>query len=134
MKRIKPILIADDDADDRALSCGLQRTFVCRKARNCTDGLKVFQYLDKLTDENELPGLIILDLNMPLLDGFDTLRKLKINNRYRHIPVVILTTSKNMDEMNKCLQLGAADYLTKPNNYTGNLIAVRALDSFVGHR
>lgn len=135
MKRTKPILIADDDPDDRELIVSaFAEILPAEKLKLVTDGLKVFQYLDQLADENELPGLIVLDLNMPLLNGLDTLKKIKISYRYKHIPVVILTTSKNMDEMNKCLQLGAADYLTKPNNYTGSLIAIRALDSFVGSR
>lgn len=134
MKRTKPILIADDDPDDRELiAATFAEILPAEKLEIVSDGLKVLHYLTSLK-KNELPGLIILDLNMPLMDGFITLEKLKGSDRYKHIPVVILTTSKNMDEMNKCLQLGAADYLTKPNNYTGNLIAVRALDSFVGHR
>jgi CheY-like chemotaxis protein len=133
MQRAKPILIADDDSDDRELiAAAFSEVLPVEKLEIVPDGTKVLHYLDHLADDNELPGLIMLDLNMPLLDGFSTLKKLKTNDRYKHIPVVILTTSKNMEEMNKCLQLGASDYLTKPNNFTGNLIASRALDSFVG--
>jgi len=133
MNRTKPILIADDDSDDRELILSaFTEILPAEKLEIVTDGSEVLNYLDQVTEENELPGLIILDLNMPLLDGFATLKKLKDSIRYRNIPIIILSTSKNMAEMNKCLQLGAADYLTKPNNFTGNLIAARALDSFVG--
>lgn len=134
MNRKKPILIADDDPDDRELiAASFSEILPVEKLHIVTDGLKLLSYLDLLADPNELPGLILLDLNMPILDGFTTLKKLKENNRFKKIPVVVLSTSKNSEDKDKCLKLGAADYLVKPNTFAGSYIAEKALESFLGN-
>ena len=67
-----------------------------------------------MTDSLRTRKLIVLDLNMPILNGTQTLFELKQNNRYTRIPVVIYSTSDNEHEKRKCMNFGAVDYLVKP--------------------
>jgi CheY-like chemotaxis protein len=112
------ILLADDDVEDR---------FIMEEAFNelglpqvvgfVENGEKVITFLDDISDSKSLPSLIVLDLNMPLLNGTETLRILKNNDRYSDIPVMIFSTSVNEIEKEQCLSLGATSYITKPVKY-----------------
>lgn len=115
MKRL--ILYADDDADDRswvseaflAIGASVELQFV-------ENGQEVFLFLESLPAE-KCPALIILDLNMPQLDGRRTLQLLKENPRYHSVPVAIVSTSSNKIDRDVCQRLGAALFLVKPNNH-----------------
>ena len=113
VNRVRKILYADDDLDDKTwvseasqlLDYSLDIDFV-------ENGRQVFEYLKNYL---ELPALIVLDLNMPELDGRQTLKKLKTSSEYKDIPVVIVTTSSNKVDMDICSRLGASLYLVKPD-------------------
>lgn len=116
MNRVKKILYADDDLDDKSwvkeankiLNYYLDIDFV-------ENGREVF---DRLRQYADLPALIVLDLNMPELDGRQTLQKLKSTDEYKDIPVVIVTTSSNKVDKEICHRLGASLYLVKPDNHS----------------
>jgi CheY-like chemotaxis protein len=82
------------------------------------DGQEAIDYIFKqgaYQDQDlTLPGLILLDLKLPELNGFDVLTILKQHKEFKEIPVVVLTTSKNSEDVKKALQLGANDYIVKP--------------------
>jgi len=115
--QLRKVLYADDDADDKlwvteackAIDCDLNIEFV-------ENGRQALYYLERLSVE-ELPSLIVLDLNMPELDGRQTLQKLKSHHLYKNIPVIIVTTSSNKVDMDICKRLGAALYLIKPDKH-----------------
>ena len=117
VSHLKKILYADDDLDDKtwvteackALGFEMDIDFV-------ENGRQALQYLDK-KNKDELPALIVLDLNMPELDGRQTLQRIKANSQYTDIPVVIVTTSSNKVDMEICKRLGAALYLIKPDKH-----------------
>jgi CheY-like chemotaxis protein len=119
MTATSKILYVDDDYDDvfflrESLSCfGSGADLVCS-----TNGEDAISYLNSIS-ENELPDLIILDLNMPRWDGRQTLHYLKGNEKFSDIPVVILSTSENKLDMEVCKKLGAVSYLQKPNHFDG---------------
>lgn len=134
MSQFKFVLYADDDVDDkdwvsdacRAIDSGLNVVFV-------ENGRQVFDYLNK--DEGPvLPALIVLDLNMPELDGRQTLQKLKAHPQYQHIPVAIVTTSTNQIDREVCQRLGASVYLTKPDTHQEWQNIIRELLPFVGEK
>lgn len=108
-------MVAEDDLDDQLIleeclaDCGYDGRIHFVK-----NGKKVIDYLDGLAQDTQLPKLIVLDLNMPILNGTQTLFELKQNNRYTKIPVVIYSTSDNEHEKRKCMNFGAVDYLVKP--------------------
>jgi two-component system response regulator len=116
---IKKVLYADDDLDDKAwvseacksMDSPLYIDFV-------ENGKQVLAYLANC-NENTKPAAIILDLNMPTLDGRQTLQRLKAMPDFKDIPVIIVTTSASKIDMEMCKRLGAAMYLTKPDTYTG---------------
>jgi CheY-like chemotaxis protein len=110
------ILMVDDDPEDQwivkeameMLHAGECLSF----AANGEDALVKLHLLIK--SGHNTPGLIILDLNMPVMNGTNTLMHLKQDERLRHIPVIIFSTSINPFEQQKCMELGAHSYITKP--------------------
>jgi CheY-like chemotaxis protein len=126
----KFVLYADDDVDDKdwvsdackALDCSLQMVFV-------ENGRQVLDYLTQ--PAVHLPALIVLDLNMPEMDGRQTLQKLKANPGYQAIPVAIVTTSTNKLDQEVCQRLGASIYLSKPDTHQAWQDIVRKLLPFV---
>ncbi|PRY47354.1 response regulator receiver domain-containing protein [Spirosoma oryzae] len=112
------IYLVDDDEDDRLLlrQAFQQHTTPCR-IDEFTDGVGIIDRLTQTTT-GAYPNLILLDLNMPRMDGFATLKVIKENNAWQTIPVVVLTTSDDMRDRQRTARLGADDYLVKPPSYS----------------
>ena len=112
MKPLK-ILLIDDDKDDQFFFERTVKSFpqsiVCDVAG---DGFGGLDYLLK----NALPDIIFLDLNMPLMNGFDFLKVIKSDDNLKHIPIIIFTTSNHQTDIAHAEQLKAFGFLTKPNN------------------
>lgn len=118
------ILMADDDADDRLLAKeALEESKLKYSLEFVTDGIELLEYLTSQggfsDNPKPLPGIILLDLNMPRLDGLETLKKIKKDRRLRLIPVVVLTTSSAEEDLVRSYALGAASFLTKPVTFEG---------------
>ena len=122
------ILIADDDQEDRYL---LHTAFEEIGRSNdiflVENGLQVFAYLDSSVDQTNMPSLIVLDLNMPILNGMETLLRLKAHNIYKDIPVIMFTTSVHEVEKEKCLAIGAADFIKKPARFQQTISTAKFL-------
>lgn len=132
------ILIADDDPDDRLL---MKEAFEERCPQSqvwfAHDGIQLIRVLNReaapLGDTRRpyiWPDLIILDLNMPLKDGREVLREIKSNPGLRAIPIIIMTTSANDDDIRYCYGTGANSYIIKPSSYSELLDAVTSLTSY----
>ena len=127
------MLIADDDEDDiYLLDSAFKESHLAVKVDFVQNGLEVLTYLDRINSNNPLPDLIVLDLNMPLLSGRETLLKLKESLRYKNIPVVILTTSISEKEKAHCLEMGAALYLFKSSGFDKIVSTAKYLYEFSG--
>lgn len=121
----KPIiLMADDDEDDCILA---EDAFKESKARGvflCVgDGIELLEYLSHTGEhskENEtsLPDLILLDLNMPRKNGRQALQEIKAIPAFQHIPIVVLTTSREKKDIVFCRKMGAEDFITKPTLFS----------------
>lgn len=110
------ILLAEDDADDQEfIVLAFKRASTDHKYHITNNGQEVLEYLSGLPEQH-LPCLIVLDLNMPVLNGLQTLDELNRLNKYDHIPKVIFTTSDSAEDRAKCLSKGATDYMVKPYN------------------
>lgn len=110
------ILIADDDLEDLELiEDAILDAEPQVELHKFTNGLTVIEYLNSRLDE-ELPCLIILDYNMPELNGAQLLLSLKAQERYRSIPKVVLSTSNAPPHIHECLSNGATEYLVKPDS------------------
>lgn len=120
------ILVADDDHDDRSIMGDTFREMGHEdKVKMMEDGIELLAYLRDIGCD--AVKLIILDLNMPLLNGTEVLRLLKENVYCKPIPVVIFSTSLNPVERDKCLSLGAKEYITKPDTYAEYIAACQTL-------
>ncbi len=112
---IKRFLLADDDEDDamlfREALQEIDPAIICYYA---VDGREV---MDKLDREFEIPHIIFLDVNMPGMDGWVCLTKLKQDTRYKHIPIIMYSTSSYQRDADKALDLGALCFFTKPNDF-----------------
>lgn len=113
------ILVADDDADDRLL---IQDAFEESRLGNpvdfVEDGVELMDYLHKRGNyeiaDHCLPGIILLDLNMPRKDGRTALKEIKQDPAFKKIPIVILTTSKSEEDILRTYDLGVNSFITKP--------------------
>lgn len=115
---VRTILLADDDAEDRAILKEAIEDISSETALHVAgNGEELLNLLDHEYNKGNLAALIILDLNMPRLNGTQTLSRLKSNHLYKDIPVVIYSTSVNPLEKEKCMLLGAHSYITKPISY-----------------
>lgn len=116
----KSIWIAEDDPDDRVL---IKEAFEEHRYAEAIsffdDGEKVLSKLNEGYPANlwPLPSLLILDLNMPKINGIELLQIIKKSSRTRNIPVVILTTSRINGDKEKLINLGADDFITKPFSF-----------------
>jgi len=130
------ILIADDDADDRML---IKEAFQEIRLANCVEfvenGIELLACLrreGKYKDQNRLypPDLILLDLNMPRMDGREALQEIKADSQLRHLPVVVLTTSKSEEDIVRSYDLGAAGFITKPVTFAGLVEVIAGLGEY----
>ncbi|MBD2703328.1 response regulator [Spirosoma sp. BT702] len=115
MKTTFNVLIVEDDEDDQFLMKTAFETDSNRyDIRFVSDGTQVLANLD---GTDFLPDIVLLDLNMPLIDGFEVLTNLRGSKAYRYVPVLILTTSDNEADVIRAYELGANTFLTKPNGH-----------------
>ncbi|MCC2679655.1 MAG: response regulator receiver protein [Pseudobdellovibrio sp.] len=116
IKNQVPILIADDDQDDcQMIKEALQESRLLNQLQFVHDGEELMRSLHRMIEKGHpLPGLILLDLNMPKKDGREALKEIKNDPRLRQIPVVVLTTSKAEEDIFKTYNLGVNSFITKP--------------------
>ena len=115
MNAIKKILVVDDDMDDVQLFgeviANIEPSIKLQHAEDGRDAL------EKLAEtRSHLPDLIFLDLNMPRMDGKECLKKIKNDDQLNHIPVIIYTTSSQINDIEETMEAGAVCFITKPNN------------------
>lgn len=110
------IMLVEDNPDDVYLTIrDLKKNDLDRNLHVTADGRETLDALETLADAGSpLPDLILLDIGLPDLSGLDLLRKLKADHRFGHIPVVMLTGSEMIQDIQKSYDLGAVSYLMKP--------------------
>jgi CheY-like chemotaxis protein len=136
MPKLITILIADDDADDRMLAReALEECRLANDVRFVENGLELLAYLrreGRFADPalSPRPGLILLDLNMPKMDGREALRELKADSSLRRIPVVVMTTSKAEEDIYRTYDLGVSSYVTKPVTFDALVDVMKAIGGY----
>jgi two-component system, response regulator len=133
-KQKKPvtILIADDDPDDRLMTKeAFEENFLLNDIHFVEDGEQLFEYLHHEDKEKyPMPGLILLDLNMPKKDGREALRDLKTHPEFKRIPVIILTTSKAEEDILKSYDLGVNCFISKPVTFVELVKVTKSLGNY----
>ena len=130
------ILLAEDDPGHaRLIEKNLLRSNITNEIVNVGDGQQALDYLfgegEYAGRERTAPLLVLLDLNMPVLDGYQVLERMKGDERTRRIPVIILTTTDDAREVSRCYDLGCNVYVTKPVGYEQFTEAIRKLGLFL---
>jgi CheY-like chemotaxis protein len=135
---VKPItiLMADDDPDDRQLTHeAFTESRLANDLRFVEDGEQLLAYLrreGKYADPavSPRPGLILLDLNMPKVDGREALQAIKADPRLRKIRIVVMTTSKAEEDILRTYDLSASSYITKPVTFDALVDVIRVLGKY----
>jgi len=130
------ILLVEDDMDDAEMTINaMRKNNLANKLIHMKDGEEALDFLFGTgkfigRDLNLKPRLILLDLKMPKVDGIEVLDKVKSNNATKKIPVVILTSSKEDPDVNRCYELGANGYIVKPVEFDSFIKAVSELGMY----
>ena len=134
-KPVAIIMIEDDEGHARLIEKNIRRAGVTNEIISFRDGTTGVNYLLG-SDGSGLvaigrPSLVLLDLNLPDMTGIDILELLKANEHTRRTPVIVLTTTDDAREIQRCYDLGANVYITKPLNYESFANAIRQLGLFL---
>ncbi len=130
------ILIAeDDDGHAELIRDGLDESGVCNKTIRFSNGEEVWEFISG-TGENEGRDknkgyLLLLDINLPKMDGFEVLKRLKGNAELKEIPVIMLTTTDDPREVEECYKLGCNMYITKPVDFNKFAETLKRLGLFI---
>jgi CheY-like chemotaxis protein len=130
------ILLAEDDPDDALMAReALEENRLANRLDIVEDGEILMDYLycrNAYADRNpaELPGLILLDLNMPRKDGREALKEIKADPSLRQIPIIVLTTSKAEEDIFRTYDLGVNSFITKPVSFEGLVDIMKTLATY----
>ncbi len=135
-KKSVVILIADDDLDDRIMTQEALNDYnVINQVKSVEDGVELIDYLrrnGKFNNpiENPRPDLILLDLNMPKIDGREALKIIKSDPDLRSIPIIVLTTSNSDIDVIKSYDLGVNCFISKPVTFTRFIEVIRTMGKY----
>jgi CheY-like chemotaxis protein len=126
-------MVEDDEGHARLIERNIRRAGIANAVRHFLDGTTALQFLFEDSNGPKLngPALILLDLNLPDMSGIDILAKIKGDEKLKRTPVVVLTTTDDKGEIQRCYDLGCNVYITKPVNYEAFADAIRQLGLFL---
>jgi CheY-like chemotaxis protein len=132
---VRILLVEDDPGHARLIEKNLRRANITNDIITLSDGRQALDFLFSQGQFTNQPRpaslLILLDLNLPILNGYDVLKQMKADERTKQIPVVVLTTTDDIREVDKCYELGCNIYITKPIAYEQFCEAIRQLGLFL---
>ena len=119
------LLVEDDHVDAMTIKRAFKEINITNPVSVCESGLQALNYLRD--SQQKRPGIILLDLNMPKMNGIEVLHKIKDDERLKSIPVVVLTTSKEEQDKVESFKLGVAGYMIKPVDYLQFVEVIRTI-------
>ncbi len=127
------VMIEDDEGHARLIEKNIRRAGISNDIRHFVDGTSALDYLMNAQDgpAHNGPCLVLLDLNLPDMSGTSILEKIKGDEKLHRTPVVVLTTTDDKVEIQRCYDLGCNVYITKPVNYESFADAIRQLGLFL---
>ena len=124
------LLVEDDELDIISVQRTLSKLALPYELIIANNGKEAIDILEKLK-EKSLPDVVMLDLNMPRMNGIEFLKKIRSNERYQELKVFVMTTSNDTADRIKTQEMGISGYIIKPMSYTGNIKNVDSMESFV---
>ena len=124
------IIVDDDDEDVFAIRRAFSKYDDTIQLKHLSDGAKAVDHLLAIQEFRDLPDLILLDINMPRVNGFETLQALRSSNLTRHLPIIILSTSDSVREIRQAYASGANAHMGKPSSMSRLQEFVRAIALF----
>jgi two-component system, chemotaxis family, response regulator Rcp1 len=113
------VVIEDSPADANLLRIALEKAGARLEIQVIADGMQALAYFESAASKNRLDSdLVLLDLNVPIINGFEILERIKGHRNLKKLPVIILSGSSNTDDIERCYQAGANCYLCKPGGLT----------------
>lgn len=129
------LLAEDDEGHAQLVQRNLRRAGITNEVRRVEDGQLALDYVRREGQFSDRscsgPLLVLLDINMPRIDGIEVLRQIKADTNLATIPVIMLTTTDNPREIEACYQLGCSIYITKPVEYEPFVEAIKRLGLFL---
>lgn len=134
-KELKIILAEDDEGHATLIKRNLKRSGLLNEIIHFKDGQETLDFLfDEKKGKNkvkDIASLLLLDIKMPRVDGIEVLRQVKQDQKLKKMPIIMITTTDDPREINKCHELGCSNYITKPIDYDKFVEAVRKLGLFL---
>lgn len=115
MKKYKIILVENDEDEQLFMKKGFDDAGLFEVLAQVENGDELFSFLSAY--KNNLPDLVLTDLNMPGKNGYDIIREIRNTPSYSHIPVIVTSTSNTKAFIDKCMEFGAAAYVIKPETF-----------------
>ena len=129
MKKYKVIIAENDEDEQFFMKEGFDGAGLFEIVAQVENGEGLFDWFNK--HQSSLPDIILSDLNMPGKNGYDIINEITSNEDYAHIPVIITSTSSTKTIIDKCLAMGAADYVVKPDTFMDYVPFVRRLHRLI---
>jgi CheY-like chemotaxis protein len=130
------VVVEDNEGHARLIEKNLKRANIINPIIRLEDGQRALDFFFSdsggyINDASRSPLLILLDLNLPVVDGYRVLEKIKVHPQTKAIPIIILTTTDDVQEINRCYELGCNVYITKPVEYDQFADAIAKLGLFL---
>lgn len=118
MNKLKILLVEDNQQDSFLIEETLQEQGCIKKIYHVLNGAMAISFLkkEKPFEDAELPNLILMDINMPIMDGHEALQKIKSMDEFKHIPVIMLTSSSRKEDIVKSYRAQSSSYIVKPDD------------------
>lgn len=130
-QQVTIVMVEDDEGHARLIERNIRRAGVSNEIMHMLNGSDALSYLMDTGHSRQKPFLVLLDLNLPDMSGISILEKLKADDHLKRMPVIILTTTDDVHEIQRCYDLGANVYITKPVDYDRFATAIRQLGLFL---
>jgi len=130
MRSINILLVEDNEGDILLTTEAFEESKIINLFRVIRDGKAAINFFENLNDRDDIPDLVLLDINLPKMNGQEVLKYLKDNEKYKHIPVIILTTSSSETDILQSYKNHVNCYITKPVDVNSFINAVTRIEDF----
>jgi CheY-like chemotaxis protein len=130
MKGINILLVEDNEGDILLTTEAFEESRIINKITIIRDGKAAINLFEGLTNKEEIPNLVLLDINLPKMSGHEVLMYIKNSEKYKSIPVIMLTTSSSEKDILACYENHVNCYITKPIDVTDFMKAITKIEDF----